>query len=56
MTAALALALAGLSLLDSTSFGTLLIPVWLLLTPGRLRTGQIFTYLATVALFYSRAA
>ncbi|GAB2627673.1 GAP family protein [Streptomyces capparidis] len=52
MTPALALGLTGLSLLDSTSFGTLLIPIWLLLTPGRLRTGRIFIYLATVALFY----
>ncbi len=52
MTPALALGLTGLSLLDSTSFGTLLIPIWLLLTPGRLRTGRIFLYLATVALFY----
>ncbi|NUW33818.1 GAP family protein [Nonomuraea sp. SMC257] len=52
MTPALALALTGLSLLDSTSFGTLLIPIWLLLTPGRLRAGRIFVYLATVALFY----
>ncbi|WP_280233446.1 GAP family protein [Nocardia cyriacigeorgica] len=48
----LVVGLTGLSLLDSTSFGTLLIPIWLLLTPGRLRTGRIFIYLATVALFY----
>ncbi|MER6951516.1 GAP family protein [Nonomuraea sp. NPDC000554] len=52
MTPALALALAGLSLIDSTSFGTLLIPIWLLLTPGRLRLGRIVAYLATVAVFY----
>ncbi|WP_158578488.1 GAP family protein [Spongiactinospora rosea] len=48
----LALALAGLGLIDSTSFGTLLIPVWLLLAPGRPRVGRIAVYLATVAVFY----
>ncbi|MEV5827901.1 GAP family protein [Spirillospora sp. NPDC052242] len=52
MSAPLALALAGLGLLDSTSFGTLLIPIWLLLTPGRVRTGRIAAYLLTVAAFY----
>ncbi|MFF5208241.1 GAP family protein [Streptosporangium sp. NPDC000396] len=52
MTVTLALALVGLSLVDSTSFGTLLIPIWLLLTPGRLRIGRIAAYLATVAVFY----
>ncbi|MEU0104810.1 GAP family protein [Streptomyces sp. NPDC006251] len=52
MSATLVLALAGLGLLDSTSFGTLLIPIWLLLTPGRVRAGRIAVYLATVATFY----
>ncbi|MFC6884459.1 MULTISPECIES: GAP family protein [Actinomadura] len=52
MTPALALVLAGLALVDSTSFGTLLIPVWLLLAPGRLRPGRIAAYLAVVAAFY----
>ncbi|MER5324941.1 GAP family protein [Streptosporangium roseum] len=52
MTPALALTLAGLSLIDSTSFGTLLIPIWLLLAPGRLPPGRIAAYLATVAVFY----
>ncbi|MFI0368801.1 GAP family protein [Actinomadura sp. 1N219] len=52
MSATLALALTGLGLLDSTSFGTLLIPIWLLLTPGRVRAGRIAVYLATVAVFY----
>ncbi|MFI6642445.1 GAP family protein [Streptomyces sp. NPDC050504] len=52
MSATLALALVGLGLLDSTSFGTLLIPIWLLLTPGRVRAGRIAAYLATVAIFY----
>lgn len=45
-------ALAVLALVDSTSFGTLLIPVWLLLAPGRLRTGRILLFLGTVAVFY----
>ncbi|WP_375000654.1 GAP family protein [Aeromicrobium sp. CTD01-1L150] len=52
MTLALALALVALSLVDSTSFGTLLIPIWLLLTPGRIRPGRIAAYLGTVAVFY----
>lgn len=52
MTLTLALILVGLSLLDSTSFGTLLIPIWLLLTPGRLRSSRMLVYLATVAGFY----
>ncbi|GAP48862.1 GAP family protein [Streptomyces azureus] len=52
MSATLALALTGLGLLDSTSFGTLVIPIWLLLTPGRVRAGRIAVYLATVATFY----
>ncbi|GAA1956952.1 GAP family protein [Agromyces allii] len=45
-------ALAVLALVDSTSFGTLLIPVWLMLVPGRLRHSRILLYLATVAGFY----
>ena len=45
-------ALAVLALIDSTSFGTLLIPIWLLLVPGRLRRRRILLYLATVAGFY----
>ncbi|WAP52178.1 GAP family protein [Arthrobacter sp. ATA002] len=48
-------ALAVLALVDSTSFGTLLIPVWLLLAPGRLRPGRILLFLATVAVFYFAA-
>ncbi|MFI0481501.1 GAP family protein [Actinomadura sp. 9N215] len=52
MSTTLAGALLGLSLLDSTSFGTLLIPIWLLLTPGRLHPTRIAVYLATVAAFY----
>ncbi|WP_265521649.1 GAP family protein [Oerskovia flava] len=50
--AALAGVLVVLALIDSTSFGTLLIPVWLLLAPGRLRAGRVLAYLATVAAAY----
>ena len=41
-----------LALIDSTSFGTLLIPLWLMLVPGRLRPGRILLFLGTVATFY----
>lgn len=44
--------LAVLALIDSTSFGTLLIPIWLLLHPGRIRSGRILVFLFTVAAFY----
>jgi hypothetical protein len=50
--AATAGVLVVLALIDSTSFGTLLVPVWLLLAPGRLRAGRVLAYLATVAGFY----
>ncbi|WP_283136088.1 GAP family protein [Rhizohabitans arisaemae] len=46
------LALIGLALLDSTSIGTLFIPVWLLLSPGRINVGRILVYLGTVTAFY----
>lgn len=52
MTVALAVALVGLALIDSTSIGTLLIPIWLMLTPGRVRPGRMAVYLGTVAAFY----
>ena len=45
-------ALAVLALVDSTSFGTLLIPVWLLMTPGRVRVARMLVYLATIVGFY----
>lgn len=45
-------ALAFLAIADSGSFGTLLIPVWLLATPGRLRVGRFLAYLATVTVSY----
>jgi hypothetical protein len=52
MDLALLASLVVLALLDSTSFGTLLIPVWLLLTPGPVRAGRIVLYLSTIAVFY----
>jgi hypothetical protein len=44
--------LAVLALIDSTSFGTLLIPIWLLMHPGGIRAGGILVFLGTVAVFY----
>lgn len=41
-----------LALIDSTSFGTLLIPIWLLMTPGRLRLGRVLVFLLTVTAAY----
>ncbi len=52
MTLATAGTLAVLALVDSTSFGTLLIPIWFLLTPGRVRVGRMLVFLGTVAGFY----
>jgi hypothetical protein len=46
------LSLVGLALIDSTSIGTLFIPVWLLLAPVRVRAGRLLSYLGTVAAFY----
>jgi hypothetical protein len=51
--AALFGALAVLALIDSTSFGTLLIPVWLLMSPGRVRVGRMVIYLGSIAGFYA---
>lgn len=48
----LPLALAVLALVDGLSVGTLLIPVFLLLSPGRVRSGRILLYLGTIAAFY----
>jgi hypothetical protein len=45
-------ALLVLALTDSLSFGTLLVPVWLLMTPGRARPGRMLVYLGTVATAY----
>ena len=44
--------LAVLALIDSTSFGTLLIPVWLLMAPGRLRVGRVLFFLGVVVGTY----
>ncbi|MFC4111939.1 GAP family protein [Nonomuraea zeae] len=52
MTIGLLLALAAMAIVDSTSFGTLGIPVYLLLVADRSRTPRLLLYLATVALFY----
>ncbi len=48
----LPLSLALLALIDGLSVGTLLIPVFLLLHPGRVRVGRIVLYLVTIAAFY----
>ncbi|MDW4574412.1 GAP family protein [Microbacterium sp. M3] len=50
--APLAVTLGLLALLDGLSIGTLLIPVFLLLTPGRVRVGRVLLYLVTIAVFY----
>ncbi|MCP2638366.1 GAP family protein [Microbacterium sp. HD4P20] len=50
--APLALTLVVLALLDGLSIGTLLIPVFLLLAPGRVRSGRVLLYLVTIATFY----
>lgn len=52
MTTGLLLTLAALALVDSTSFGTLGIPVYLLVAMDRSRTSRLLVYLATVASFY----
>lgn len=44
--------LVVLALVDSTSFGTLLIPLWLMLAPGRVRPGRVLVFLGVVAAFY----
>ncbi len=52
MTAAVLGGLVLLALVDSTSVGTLLLPVWMLLAP-RVRAGRVVLFLATVVVFYS---
>jgi hypothetical protein len=49
---ALLLTLAGLALVDSTSFGTLLIPLWLMTSPHGLKPARILLFLGVVASFY----
>ncbi len=46
------LSLAALALVDSTSVGTLVLPLWLMLAPGRVRVGRILTFLGAVAGSY----
>lgn len=48
----LPVALLILALADGLSVGTLLIPLFLLIAPGRVRAGRILLYLATIAAFY----
>lgn len=43
--------LVVLALVDSTSFGTLGVPVWMLVQP-RVRAAAVLTYLAVIAAFY----
>ncbi|WP_125099138.1 GAP family protein [Leucobacter chromiireducens] len=45
-------ALAVLALVDGLSVGTLLIPLFFLVAPGRLRASRILTYLGTITAFY----
>ena len=45
-------ALALLALIDGLSVGTLLIPLFLIIAPGRPRTGRILLYLASITGFY----
>ncbi|WP_433388814.1 GAP family protein [Micromonospora sp. KLBMP9576] len=52
MSVGLLLPLAGLALVDSTSIGTLFIPIWLLLAPGRVDARRILVYLGTITVFY----
>lgn len=47
------LQLALLALVDSTSIGTLLIPMWMLMLPGQQRiTNRVLLFLGTLAVFY----
>lgn len=48
----LPLALALLALLDGLSVGTLLIPLFFLIAPGRPRIARVLLYLGTITLFY----
>jgi hypothetical protein len=48
----LLISLVGLALIDSTSIGTLLIPIWLLLDHREVRASSMMIYLLTIAGFY----
>lgn len=52
MSAALLLTLAALALVDSTSFGTLGVPVVMMVASERSQTSRLLIYLATITLFY----
>ncbi|MBP2190432.1 GAP family protein [Nocardia goodfellowii] len=45
-------ALIGLALVDSTSIGTLVLPIWLLMSPERPPARRLLTYLAAITVFY----
>lgn len=44
--------LAVLALVDSTSVGTLIVPIWLLTAPHGVRASRLALYLTTVVAFY----
>ncbi|HIV59169.1 MAG TPA: GAP family protein [Candidatus Stackebrandtia faecavium] len=52
MEASLIATLVVLALVDSTSTGTFVLPIWFMITPGRLRAGRVLVFLATVTGFY----
>ncbi len=52
MSIELLIGLIGLALIDSTSIGTLLIPVWLLLDHRQVRASSMMIYLLTISGFY----
>lgn len=52
MSIELLISLIGLALIDSTSIGTLLIPIWLLLDNRQVRASSMMIYLLTIAGFY----
>lgn len=52
MSSELLISLIMLALIDSTSIGTLLIPVWLLLDHRNVRATGLLIYLVTIAGFY----
>jgi hypothetical protein len=52
MSVELLVSLIGLALIDSTSIGTLLIPIWLLLDHREVRASSMIIYLLTIAGFY----
>ncbi|MFC9896366.1 GAP family protein [Nocardia sp. NPDC127579] len=45
-------ALIGLALVDSTSIGTLVLPIWLLLAPDRPPARRLLGYLGAITVFY----